>query len=1093
VQITGLPAGVTVSPATSISVSASSPQTIAVSCASTVAPGPYSAVVTATSGSLSHTQSVAVTIQAPPNPDFALTLTPSSMPLASGTEGSFQVSMAASGGFSGAVQVQISGLPTGATVSPTGPYVLSSSQPLTFTVATANALTPGPYPLTVTATSGTLSHSVSESLTVVDFATVPSRADFVRTDDTPAGAVYDQVHKCVYVTNPIAGTVDVISSVTYQILRRIPVPSPAGIDISPDDSTVFIGTGTEVLYALDTATMAITARSIAPQGGTVPLAYYQAAPVATPDGSVLISAGGSVVKWNPATNQTTTVLTNAPVDFQYGPAQGPAAHSAGHTKVIQSNNLSTSTVYVYDETSNRFSAPLTFDGYAYAVAVNPAGTQFAVAWTDNNSVEWISFLDANLNTISKIQDGGSPLYSSDGKTLYLCAMFGQTPLIGLIDATTFTMTGTAPLYGSLEGNRAPPLTVAIPMATDETGRVFGSADHGLSIDDVTDVRTYSGSQIEPIYDLFAVPDGGPVGQQQAIEIETTDAPVTEIWFGPRAGSSTGTSRYLSVLSAMLNQTGPVNIRMEDPDNVQAWMPQAYTYGSVLSPGPDLAGPANGGASISLYGYGLGDNSALSIAAAGTTVTIGGAQGTISSESSLPNLPSYPFPLWYLTVKTPAVSAGEADITATTAWGAGTLHSMYHSLDIPSYALDGTPYSMAYDATRNKLYIAVTDHVDVFSLTSNSFTSTIQIPTLNHVKQLGGLALTPDGKSLIAANWGDGSVAIINPDSPSTATAVAVGAVPGPPYGQGPNELGATNTGLVFIGVGAPPNSISTAVAQKAGMAQSHPRPGTLSTTSTGPEAPVWILNLSSMTAAPFAPTNTAYYAPEISASPDGSEVCLAGEYLGTALYSSATATVKNAWLNENGFCAVGDSVVVGGGSGTGAAVANLAGQEVSSISLVDYQKSTLGEPIGLAMDNTGALLYLPYGDTIELFDTHTGEHRESISLPAPLDDLFDGPTAVDNTGGKIFVFTSNNLTIVQMDVLPLAIGSISASGSSWTIAGTGFLSGTMVSADGVPLAVQVTDAQHLEVSSAPGLTAVHLVTLTNPDGHSYTYDAAYLR
>jgi hypothetical protein len=80
-----------------------------------------------------------------------------------------------------------------------------------------------------------------------------------------------------------------------------------------------------------------------------------------------------------------------------------------------------------------------------------------------------------------------------------------------------------------------------------------------------------------------------------------------------------------------------------------------------------------------------------------------------------------------------------------------------------------------------------------------------------------------------------------------------------------------------------------------------------------------------------------------------------------------------------------------------------------------------------------------------------------------------------------------------MDVLPLAVGSITASGSTWEIAGTGFSSGTMVSVDGSPLSVQFTDAQHLQLSNAPDLSTFHLVTLTNPDGHSYTYDAAYFR
>lgn len=1108
VQISGLPTGVTVQPGATFSVSASTPQTVTVISASTAAAGTDSVQVTATSGSLSHSETETLTIQVPVNPDFALTLTPASLSLGSGMQGSFQIAMQPSEGFSGSVQVQISGMPAGATISPSGTFALSSSEPQTVTVATTNSLTAGPYPLTIAASSGSLKHSATETVTVVYFGALPSRADFVRADDTPGDAVYDKAHQLVFETNPIAGTVDVISSVTYQILRRIPVPSPAGIDISPDNSTVFIGTNTQVLYALNTATMAMTARYFAPLNQLTPTlvqAQPPLAPVAAPDGTVLISLSGSIVKWNPATNQTTTVTTNAPVGFQYGLAQGPMARSAGHTKVILSNNLSTSTVYVYDETSDTFSAPLTFNGYAYAVAANPAGTQFAVAWTDNNSVNWITFLDGNLNSTAVISDGGSILYSFDGSVLYVSGIYSGPGLaIGLLDTTTFKVTGMTPLYASSEGNRYPPLMSSTPLTVDETGRVFGSADHGLAIDDTTDIRAYTGTEVEPIYDLSAVPDAGPVDQEQTVEIETSDLPVSEVWFGARAGSATGVEPYLTLTTAQLNQTGPANIRMEDTDNVQAWMPQAYTYGSVLSPGPDIAASTSGGSSISLFGYGLGNNAAnLGGWAAGTTVTFGAAQGTISNAYSMPDLPTstYPFPLWQLTVKTPAVSAGEAGITVSTASGTSTLASAYHSLNMPSYAMDESPLSLTYDATRNQLYIAVADHIDVFALSSNSFLAPIHVPTLNKVTQLGALALTPDGNSLLAANWGDGSVAIIDPDSPSTATAVAVGTVPGIPYGQGPNQLGATNTGLVFVGVGAQPYSISPEIASKIGAA--HTKTGAVrnaqpqSYPAIEPEASVWVLNLGSMSAAAYTPMSGVLVAPFIAASPDGSEVCLTGEYLGYALYASSTAEVTYGDVyNEGSGCVISGSEAAASG-GNGAGVSNFAAQEISKPDLLDYQLAALGigaQPIGVAIDKTGALLYLPYSSgAIELFDIHTGELRETIWTPGALAQLADGPIAVDTTGAQIFVFTANGLTDVQMDVLPLAIGAISSSGSSWTIAGTGFSSGTVVSVDGAPLTTQISDAQHLQVSGAPNLETVHLVTLTNPDGHSYTYDAAYLR
>ena len=1108
IQVSNLPSGVTLNPAAPFSIAASSSQTITINVASTVAAASYTVNLSATSGSLSHSATVALAVQAPVNPGFSLSVTPSSITLPPGAQGTFQITLQPFGGFSGEAEVEISGLPAGVTMSPPGAFALGSSEPQTVTLATSINMSGGSYTLSVNASSGALSQSASEALTIGNSAPLPSRADFVRTDDTPGDIVYDQTHQCVYVTNPVAGTVDVISSQTYQILRRIPVPSPAGIDISPDNSTVFIGTGTQAVYALNTANMAITARYLVPNNqasASVVLAQPPEAPVAAPDGTVLISLSNEIVKWNPATNQTTTVLSNPPAGFQYGLAEGPMARSAGHTKLILSNNLSTSTVYVYDTATNTFSAPLTFNGYASTVAANPAGTQFAVAWVDNTSQEpWITFLDANLNTLAKVSGGGNILYSNDGSTLYESGIWnGQLPAIGTMSATTYTLTALKPLYASNEGNQAPPTTASTPMATDETGRIFGSADHGLAIDDITGAHTYAGTEVYPYDDLFAVPDAGPAGQQTSIEIKTSDTPVSAIWFGSLAGSYAGDSPYLSVTTAAVNQTGPVNIRIEDAGNAEVWMPQAYTFGAVLASGPDLAGPASGGVSVPLFGYGLGNNAAAAgtSMAAGTTITFGGVPATISSAYSdppeTPPTATYPFPLWDVTVTVPAVKAGAGDIVATTASGASTLHSAYHALNTQSYAMDGTPNSMIYDPTRQQLYIAVTDHVDVFSLASKSFSSAIQVPTLNGIKQLAGMALTPDGKDLIVSNWGDASVAVINPDSPSGATAVAIGAASAPSSGQGPNHLAATNTDLVFVGVGAQPDTISATGARRSGATgQLNILPSASSAATYSPEASVWLLNLSSMTASPYAPLSAAPLGPNsMAASPDGSQVCIAGEYIGFVLYASATTSLTTGPLYSGAnACALSNSFVAAATS-EGVVVGNLSLLETGTTSLLDYQLGTLnGSPFGIAVDGTGALLYVPYSNMIELFDAHTGEVRESIAPPTDISELLydNGTIAVDSTGSQVFVFTVNGLTAIQMDELPLAIGSITASGSSWTIQGTGFSSGTAISVDGNPVSAQFNGTNELQVSGAPSLNSSHTIALTNPDGHSYTYDVAYL-
>src|SRR5207302_6499042 len=67
--------------------------------------------------------------------------------------------------FTGAVALSASGAPAGVTVS-FDHASLTGSGSAQMTVATTASATPGSYPLTVTGTSGSLSHSASYALTV---------------------------------------------------------------------------------------------------------------------------------------------------------------------------------------------------------------------------------------------------------------------------------------------------------------------------------------------------------------------------------------------------------------------------------------------------------------------------------------------------------------------------------------------------------------------------------------------------------------------------------------------------------------------------------------------------------------------------------------------------------------------------------------------------------------------------------------------------------------------------------------------------------------------------------------------------------------
>lgn len=103
---------------------------------------------------------------APPAPDFTLTASASSLTLsAGGNAQALTLSIAAQNGFSGSVQVAITGLPTGVTATPATVMVTPGTpQQVSFSAA-ANAA-PGSVPVQFAATSGTLSHTASLQIVI---------------------------------------------------------------------------------------------------------------------------------------------------------------------------------------------------------------------------------------------------------------------------------------------------------------------------------------------------------------------------------------------------------------------------------------------------------------------------------------------------------------------------------------------------------------------------------------------------------------------------------------------------------------------------------------------------------------------------------------------------------------------------------------------------------------------------------------------------------------------------------------------------------------------------------------------------------------
>jgi uncharacterized membrane protein len=174
---------------------------LTVTTAAGLAPGTYPLTVTGASGT--STREVRVTLEIPPPPDFSLAVSPTSQSTAPGGALTYTVSAQAVGGFSGDVALSLSGL-SGAEASWSfAPAAIAGGAGAAqLTVTTTAAIAPGVHTLTITGTSGTLSHSVTASLVVPDFTLTASPSS---RSTTPGTAVTYTVS--IGSLNGFAGTV----------------------------------------------------------------------------------------------------------------------------------------------------------------------------------------------------------------------------------------------------------------------------------------------------------------------------------------------------------------------------------------------------------------------------------------------------------------------------------------------------------------------------------------------------------------------------------------------------------------------------------------------------------------------------------------------------------------------------------------------------------------------------------------------------------------------------------------------------------------------------------------------------------------------
>lgn len=161
-NVTGLPSGATpsFSPSTG---AAGITSTLTVSTTSATPAGTYPLTISTGDGTLSYFASTTLVVGSAPG--FSITVSPSSHTIGIGGVTTYTVTIAATNGFAGVVNLGVDGLASNSSAS-FSPETITGSGTSTLTITTTASIAPGTYTLTFTGTSGSLSETTTGMLVV---------------------------------------------------------------------------------------------------------------------------------------------------------------------------------------------------------------------------------------------------------------------------------------------------------------------------------------------------------------------------------------------------------------------------------------------------------------------------------------------------------------------------------------------------------------------------------------------------------------------------------------------------------------------------------------------------------------------------------------------------------------------------------------------------------------------------------------------------------------------------------------------------------------------------------------------------------------
>jgi hypothetical protein len=455
---TGLPAGVTAAFATNPATSSSVLTLTATSTASIA--GPVTVTVTGTSGTLTASTTIAVSVVAPPS--FTLAPASSSVAVTQGSSNTDSITVSVANGFTAGVTLTASGLPTGVTAAFSPNPTTTGSSVLTLTAA-STAAAAGPVTVTITGTSGTLTQSTTVALTVnaaPSFTLAPSAATL-----TVVQAASNTDTITVTGANGFTGSVTLAAT-------GLPAGVTAAFATNPTT-----GSSVLTLTASSTATTGTSTVTITGTSGTLTASTTVALTVSLPPSFTLASFAPTVSVVQGNTNTDTITVTGAngfsgsvtlsatglPSGVTAAFGTNPATGSSVLTFTAASTAATGTSTITINGTSGTLTASTTF-----ALTVTP-GPSFTLAPSASTLTVTQGLTVTDTITVTGANAfAGAVTLAASGLPAGVTASFGTNPVTGssvltlsaastaVAGASTVTITGTS---GALTASTTIALTV----------------------------------------------------------------------------------------------------------------------------------------------------------------------------------------------------------------------------------------------------------------------------------------------------------------------------------------------------------------------------------------------------------------------------------------------------------------------------------------------------------------------------------------------------------------------------------------------------------------------------------------------------------